>query len=168
MSIRTDPLFNPPDQEWEGLDPAYVKQCRITSALSWTLWVVISAVIVFFLKDYSSPLLFIIPVVFVCIGIWRVWRQRAIVDAWGYIERDSDLYIRRGIWMRQLTVIPYGRMQAVEVHSGPIGRLFGLSSVELVTASASSNAIIHGLARDKAMVLRDSLTERGEDQAAGL
>lgn len=100
--------------------------------------------------------------------IFRIWRQKAIVAAWGYAERESDLYIRHGIWYKVLTVVPYGRMQAVEAHAGPISRLFGLSNVTLITASASSNAVIYGLDTEQAIALRDRLTALGEDQAIGL
>lgn len=45
----------------------------------------------------------------------------------GYAELDEDLYITRGLWFRRLTAVPYGRMQVVEVESGPIERAFGLA-----------------------------------------
>ena len=51
------------------------------------------------------------------------------------LERDDDLYLSHGLWSRELIVIPYGRMQAVKVESGPLTRALGLANVELVTAS---------------------------------
>jgi hypothetical protein len=59
-------------------------------------------------------------------------------------------------------------MQLVEVESGPLERAFGLASVTLHTASASTDATIPGLTPDEAARLRDRLTELGEAQASGL
>jgi uncharacterized protein len=101
-------------------------------------------------------------------GLWRVLRQRRLAQSWGYAERANDLYITHGLWFKNLTVVPYGRMQVVEVTSGPIERRFGLATVELVTASAHTNATIPGLTAVQAAALRDRLSERGEHQATGL
>ena len=92
----------------------------------------------------------------------RTWRS------WGYVEREDDLYITHGVWFRTLTAVPYGRMQLVEVQSGPVDRSFGLASVTLKTASPSTDASIPGLEPDEASRLRDRLTELGEAHASGL
>ncbi|MET9295348.1 PH domain-containing protein [Streptomyces sp. NPDC003077] len=97
---------------------------------------------------------------------WRVlernWRS------WRYAERADDLLISRGVLWRELTVVPYGRMQLVEVVSGPLERRFGLASVQLRTAAARTDAKIPGLVPQEAARLRDRLTELGEARSAGL
>ncbi|MER6625881.1 MULTISPECIES: PH domain-containing protein [unclassified Streptomyces] len=90
---------------------------------------------------------------------WRSWR---------YAERADDLLISRGVLWRQETVVPYGRMQLVEVTSGPVERHFGLASVQLHTAAAATDATIPGLDPAEAERLRDRLTELGEARSAGL
>ena len=60
--------------------------------------------------------------------------------AWAYRERDEDLIVSRGVLVRRVSVVPYGRMQFVEVTAGPIERLFQLSTVKLHTAAAASDA----------------------------
>jgi membrane protein YdbS with pleckstrin-like domain len=93
---------------------------------------------------------------------WRRYR------AWGYAEREDDLLVRRGVMIRRLTVVPYGRMQFVDVTAGPVDRLFGLATVQLHTAAAASDARIPGLERAEADRLRDQLASLGEAKAAGL
>jgi membrane protein YdbS with pleckstrin-like domain len=93
---------------------------------------------------------------------------RRRVRAWAYAERDDDLLVRRGVLFSRLSVVPYGRMQFIDVTAGPIERSFGLATVRLHTAAAASDARIPGLSRDEAARLRDRLTELGEAQAAGL
>jgi hypothetical protein len=88
--------------------------------------------------------------------------------AWGYAEREDDLLVRRGVMFRRLTVVPYGRMQFVDVTAGPVDRIFRIATVQLHTAAARSDARIPGLARDEAERLRDRLAALGEAKAAGL
>jgi hypothetical protein len=88
--------------------------------------------------------------------------------AWGYAERDDDLLVRRGVLLRRTSVVPYGRMQYVDVTAGPLDRRYGLSTVTLHTAAAASDASIPGLRREEAVRLRDRLAALGEARAAGL
>ena len=88
--------------------------------------------------------------------------------SWGYLERVEDLLVRRGVMFERLSVVPYGRMQTVEVTAGPLERSLGLATVQLHTASAASDARIPGLDRATAADLRDRLVGRGEATAEGL
>jgi uncharacterized protein len=88
--------------------------------------------------------------------------------SWGYAERGADLLVTHGVLMRRLVVVPYGRMQLVDVTAGPIERKFGISTLRLHTASAGTDARIHGLSASEATRLRDRLAALGESQSAGL
>jgi uncharacterized protein len=88
--------------------------------------------------------------------------------SWGYAEREDDLLVRRGVMFARLSVVPYGRMQFIDVSAGPLERIFGLATVRLHTAATATDARIPGLERDEAARLRDRLAELGEAQAAGL
>ena len=90
------------------------------------------------------------------------------VAAWGYAERRDDLMVRRGVLIRRLSVIPYGRMQFIDVTAGPVERSLGLATLRMHTAAAASDARIPGLDRAQAAKLRDQLAAVGEAQAAGL
>jgi uncharacterized protein len=97
-----------------------------------------------------------------------LWVQRRRYLAWGYREREEDLIVSRGVLVRRVSVVPYGRMQFVEVTAGPLERAFRLATVQLHTAAAASDARIPGLERDEATRLRDRLAMLGEARAAGL
>jgi membrane protein YdbS with pleckstrin-like domain len=98
--------------------------------------------------------------------LWRFVGRR--FGSWGYAERGDDLLVRRGVMFARLSVVPYGRMQFIDVTAGPLERAFGLATVRLHTAAAATDARIPGLEREEAARLRDSLAELGEAQAAGL
>ena len=89
-------------------------------------------------------------------------------ESWGYSEQDDDLLVRRGVLFSRLSIVPYGRMQFVDVTAGPLERAFGLATVKMHTAAAASDARIPGLEQGEAARLRDRLAELGQAQAAGI
>lgn len=99
------------------------------------------------------------------VELWAVGRRWR---AWGYAERGTDLLLRKGVLIRTLTIVPYGRMQFVDVRQGPIERLLDLASVQLHTAAAASDARIPMLDRAEAARLRDRLVALGELHASGV
>src|SRR5664280_385154 len=79
------------------------------------------------------------------IGALTVWTVTARQwRAWGYAEREADLLVRRGVLVWRLSVVPYGRMQFVDVTAGPVDRWLGLATVHMHTAAAASDARIPG------------------------
>lgn len=160
-------LFAPPAYEWQRLSPAYRSMRRLIAVLVIPILFTIPAVLVGVLTGrwWISAILWIAAAVIAGVRlvlVGRTWRS------WGYVEREDDLYITHGVLFRSLVAVPYGRMQLVEVGSGPLERAFGLASVSLKTASPETNATIPGLTPEEAARLRDRLTERGEAQASGL
>jgi membrane protein YdbS with pleckstrin-like domain len=102
------------------------------------------------------------------LNAWRAVLTVRAVRAWGYAERDNDLLVRHGLLTRRLSIVPYARMQFVDVTAGPLERVFDLSTVQLHTAAAASDARVPGLRPAEASRLRDRLTALGEDRAEGL
>ena len=103
------------------------------------------------------------------LGLAWVWTVVGrTVRSWGYAERADDLLVTKGVLRRQLVVVPYGRMQFVDLTAGPLDRRFGLATVQLHTAAAATDASIPGLVPAEAARLRDRLAARGEATAAGL
>lgn len=102
------------------------------------------------------------------VGAWSVVALRRNQRSWRYAERADDLLIAHGVQFRRLTVVPYGRMQFVDVTAGPVERRFGIATIKLHTASAGTDAVIRGLPPEEAARLRDRLAERGEARSAGL
>ncbi|WP_028821823.1 PH domain-containing protein [Propionimicrobium lymphophilum] len=166
MSDKTDDLFAPPGENWIALDARYLTKRRIDVLTQWPLLLVPIVVVCFiFTPTWLAAAVLLAALIF--LG-YRVWRQKALYQAWGYAERDSDLYIKHGIFWRNLSIVPYGRMQAIEITAGPISRWLGLANVELVTAATVSGGTIPGVNKEEAQRLRERLLAKGELQAAGL
>lgn len=162
-----DDLFAPPDTAWQRVSPALARMRRSLLAAA----AVIALLLVGAAKVLLDlPLLWIVPPLALVLGLaafgwWLVGRN---ARRWGYAERDDDLYITRGALFRTLVVVPYGRMQFVDVQAGPLDRAYGIARIQLHTASPGTSAQIPGLPAEDAARLRDRLTSLGEAQAAGL
>src|SRR3954447_22683668 len=57
-------------------------------------------------------------------GAWLIRRQ---VPAITWAEGEEELVVRRGRMFRTLVSVPYGRLQFVDVQSGPLERRFGMA-----------------------------------------
>ncbi len=161
-----DDLFAPPGNDWHPVSPvlarlrrtllllvvgAAVAALAVAALLGWPTWLWLTALVVVLASAAAG---------WVVIGRNARW--------WGYAERNEDLYIKHGAMFRRLVVVPYGRMQYVDVHAGPLEQAFKVASVHLHTASPGTSARIPGLPAAEASRLRDRLTSLGESQAAGL
>lgn len=114
----------------------------------WWLWIAVAA----------GPLL---------VG-WLCWLVPRQVRAIGWVQREDDLLIRHGILFRQTVAVPYGRMQYLDVSSGPLRRRWNLATLELHTAAEATDASLPGLLREEADELRDVFAQRGQAKLAGL
>ncbi|MCT1441446.1 PH domain-containing protein [Corynebacterium glucuronolyticum] len=111
---------------------------------------------------------YVIPAVFVLLFAYLCWLLPAQVRYLGWREAPDELEITRGKFFHTFTVVPYGRIQYVDVTQGPFQRLFGLKVVDVKTASASTDASIPGLPAAEADALRDRLAERARERMSGL
>jgi membrane protein YdbS with pleckstrin-like domain len=157
---------DPAGEGWRQVQPALLRMRRLL-LVAWLAPLVLLAAVLPPLLGGAPPwLLLALPPALALAGAW--WAMGRNWRSWRYLERDDDLLISRGVMWRQLTVVPYGRMQLVEVTSGPVERRFGLARLQLHTAAAATDAAIPGLAPPEAERLRDRLTELGEARSAGL
>ena len=161
-----DDLFDPPGTPWQRLSPKYLTQKLILIPLGWLFFFAFPAVPVFLWAPEWARWAFVALVVVVL--AWRLIRAPRVFRRWGYAERDEYVYLTHGLWMRNLQCVPYGRMQLVQVQSGPLDRLFGLATVQMITSSTTGTVAIPGLPADDAAALRDRLIARGEQQQAGI
>ncbi|MFC7407066.1 PH domain-containing protein [Georgenia alba] len=156
--------FDPP-----GVVFAPVSSSLITVRLvSLAIWFAVPLAGTIVLGVIFGGWVWVAPAVVALLVLWLLWLIPRQVRAMGYSELDDDLLVRKGILFRSLTVVPYGRMQFVDVTAGPLDRACGVAQVRLHTAAAQTDATIPGLPPEEASRLRDRLTARGEARLAGL
>ena len=162
----SDP-FAVPGAEWSRVSPRLTALRRVLVVVV-TSAALAAVVAVGVLAPSARLLAVLVGVAVVALAVWGWWFTALSVAAWGWVEREQDLVVTRGRLWRRLDVVPYGRMQLVDVTAGPLQRFFGITTVRLHTASPSSRAHLPGLSPDDASQLREQLTARGEAHAAGL
>lgn len=97
--------------------------------------------------------------------VFAVLRYRS----WSYEVREDSLYLERGVVTRVRTVVPYVRIQHVDVSRGPLERVFGLATTVVYTAgSRGADVSIPGLTPERAGDLQTRLKQlaiaaEGED-----
>ena len=161
-----DGVFAPPSEDWVRVSPKLITARRLVLSL---VLVPITVVLVA-VTAVTAPAW--VPAAIAGVGLallaWAWWLIGRRVRSYGYSERADDLLVTSGILFRRLVIVPYGRMQLVDVTAGPIDRSFGITTVQLHTAAATSDAAIPGLSPDDAAALRDRLSAVGEQRSAGL
>jgi membrane protein YdbS with pleckstrin-like domain len=89
-----------------------------------------------------------------------LWGARLHWAAYGFRVGDEAVEIVHGVVIRTLSVVPYRRIQQIDVRRGPIERRLGLATLVLRTAAATTDATIPGLAESDADALRAVLLTR--------
>jgi len=158
--------FAPPTSEWSSVSP------QLRTMRRWIAFGVCALLFLVVLIAASASGVWLVLVIGACLLVAALVAALGVIDrnyrSWGYAERAEDLLVTRGVLFRRLVVVPYGRMQLVDVTAGPVERRFGIATVVLHTASAGTDASIRGLPPDEAARLRDRLAALGEARSAGL
>ena len=105
------------------------------------------AVVIFAEASFArSLLLLFIPLLLLFLGAleWHKFR---------YAEDASRLYVRRGWWRQQLTIVPQVRVQSIEIAQGPLARLTGLVTLHFGIAGGTLQLI--AIPRETAEAIRD-------------
>jgi membrane protein YdbS with pleckstrin-like domain len=78
--------------------------------------------------------------------------------AWGYREEVDELHVRHGLFTRVRSVVPFGRVQHIDIAHGPVERRFGLATLILHTAGTRGAAVpLPGLLHEEAERMRDRI-----------
>ncbi len=102
-----------------------------------------------------SGLVAVLAILLVAVFPRRRWR------GWGYREGEDEIEIRHGRLIRVRTIVPFGRVQHIDVAQGPIQRLYGLGTLILHTAGTHGASVpLPGLAMDTAEAMRDRIRAR--------
>ena len=116
--------------------------------------------------DFLGVLVFFL--VFIVGSVYSIFRY----NIWRYEVQDDNLYLKRGVFTRVKTIVPYARLQHVDTQRSVLERLLNLSTLVVYTAgSRGSDVNIPGLdpvhAEELQTELKDKATEfeLGEEDA---
>lgn len=161
---------SPHSTDWQPLHPAVA---TIRRSIVFCIGLLISALLatVTLLSDDTSAPWFGVLIACLLIGMAPTALVAMFVTrrcrSWRYRFGDEALEVHHGVWWRTLAAVPYQRIQQVEVEHGPLQRRFGVVSLALRTASATSLGALPGIAVDDAEAVRRMLLQRaGRDDGA--
>src|SRR5690349_23720558 len=120
MTARTSAAepFDPRDVAWSSVSPRLALARRVSLSITTGVLAVVTVVLGLVVLDWAWSWLILAGLAVAEVWGWLLagWQAAAI----GYAEREDDLLVRRGVMVRNLVVVPYGRMQYVDVEAGPV------------------------------------------------
>lgn len=76
----------------------------------------------------------------------------------GFAMGGDRLRVVRGLLWRKDTVVPFGRVQHIDVERGPVERYYGLATLVLHTAGTHNASVaLPGLAESDALGMREAI-----------
>ncbi|MEM7666943.1 MAG: PH domain-containing protein [Pseudomonadota bacterium] len=151
------------DGDLTRLHPSYVSALRVQTALTAIPFLIGALVIEAVLQGDAGAALGLPsgivagPLLLIVIAfIIRLPSRR--YHARGYNMSADRLRVVRGLLWRSDTVVPFGRVQHIDVDQGPIERFFGIATLTLHTAG-NHNASVHlpGLGHELAVEMREDI-----------
>lgn len=137
------------------LHPNHVKAMRVATLLAAVPFVI--GALVLEVAGFLPTGVFIVPVLLAAaVIVIRAPMRRYM--ARGYVMGEDRLRVVRGLWFRSDTVVPFGRVQHIDVHQGPLERAYGLATLTLHTAGSHNASVsLPGLADADARAMRETI-----------
>lgn len=160
-------LIDLPD--YQKIQTQFIHQNYIKILRLQTVFLILPILIFIFCSFYFQfgiPQLFwfiFIPIVILIISIWFIeiefgYKKRT------YGLRDHDIYFSKGFFVHKETVLPFKRIQHVEVIQGIFLRWQNLYAIKLYTAGASSGDLsIYGLDKNTASKIKAYVMQQNSD-----
>ena len=121
--------------------------------------IVIGAAVVADLVIDELPNILWIPATLVAIlqaGVLPFRRYRAR----GYHLGAETLRTVQGVWNHWDITVPFGRVQHIDVHQGPLERANGIATLVLHTAGTEASSVsLEGLSHEDAIAMRDTIRD---------
>lgn len=140
------------------VEPGYRNALRLQAAIFWTP-LLIGSLILYgtVLDEFAAGVL--VPVVIFLLAFSSVtYAPERLYRRLGYALDERLLRIVRGWLFQTDTVVPFVRVQHIDVKSGPIDKLFGIASLVVHTAGTHNSVVsLPGLKPGRAAEIRDAI-----------
>lgn len=146
--------MNDPD-DLIPLDPAYKSMLRLQLALGALVLLVAATIAEIAIPGWTGAV-WIPALLVIAYGLIRVPLRR--YNARGYSLEQERLRVVRGVIFRADTVVPFGRVQHIDVGQGPLERAYGLATLTVHTAGTHNASVsLPGLRREDASAIRERI-----------
>ena len=152
---------HPLDDEGEltKLHPGYARALRLRTTLTAIPFLLGALVAEAAIRDLALIPQGIIAGTVLVIALALIIRVPATrYNARGYQISADRLRVVRGLLFRSDTVVPFGRVQHIDVHQGPLDRFFGIATLTLHTAGNHNASVsLPGLGEELAREMREEI-----------
>jgi hypothetical protein len=147
------------DDELTRLHPNYAHALRVRTTLTALPFLVGAVVAELAIRDLALVPQGVIAGTVLLVALALVIRiPQSRYNARGYQIGADRLRVVRGLLVRSDTVVPFGRVQHIDVHQGPLDRFFGIATLTLHTAgNHNSSVALPGLGEDLAREMREEI-----------
>lgn len=137
------------------LDPAFKSMLRVQLALVGLVLLVAATIAEIAIPGWTgvvwAPVLLVVAYALIRVPLTRY-------NARGYSLAGERLRVVRGVFFRSDTVVPFGRVQHIDVGQGPLERAFGLATLTVHTAGSHNASVsLPGLAQNDANAMREDI-----------
>lgn len=165
--VRPPGPFDPPEgTRWTRVPGALAWYRRVAAAGVCLLGGVLGGVMALVWGGWAWAMAWAVAVGAAFVVSWFV--AGAFQRSWGFVEAQSELYLTYGVLLRQLVVVPYGRMQVVDMTADILEQALGIATVRIRTAASTADTKVLGLPLEQAVQLRGRLASRSESFSTGL
>ncbi|MDG5748171.1 PH domain-containing protein [Qipengyuania sp. XHP0207] len=143
------------DDALTPLDPAYASMLRLQFAIVSLALVAGATVAELAIPGWTG----VVWVPAILLSLWLLIRlPMRRYAARGYMLAEERLRVVRGILFRSDTVVPFGRVQHIDVNQGPFERLFHLATLTVHTAGSHNASVsLPGLNQADANAMREEI-----------
>jgi uncharacterized protein len=147
------------DGELTRLHPNYAKALRLRTVMTAIPFLVAALVAEAAIREAAvlPPGLIAGTVLVIALAlVIRIPQSR--YNARGYQISADRLRVVRGLLWRSDTVVPFGRVQHIDVDQGPLDRFFGIATLTLHTAgNHNASVALPGLGEELARSMREEI-----------
>ena len=137
------------------LDPRYKTMMRLVAALVAVALLVGASIAEFAIPGWTG-IIWAPAVLVVAYLVFYLPMRRYATR--GYSVVEERLRVVRGVLFHSDTVVPFGRVQHIDVGQGPLERGFGLATLTVHTAGSHNASVsLPGLAHEDAIAMREEI-----------
>jgi len=142
----------------QPVEPAYRNALRVRASIFWVP-VFVGAMVLDRLLLATTPVSGFLPALAGALALTAIIvAPNRVYRRFGYAIDDRLLRTVRGWLFHTDTVVPFVRVQHIDVTRGPIDKMFGTASLVVHTAGTHNSVVVlPGLAPERAAEIRDAI-----------
>ena len=137
------------------LDPRYKTMMRLVAGITAAFLLLGASIAEMAIPGWTGIVWVPALLIILYLVVWLPMRRYA---ARGYSLAEERLRVVRGVLFRSDTVVPFGRVQHIDVDQGPLERAFHLATLTVHTAGSHNASVsLPGLAHEVAVAMREEI-----------